>query len=150
MSGVMTALNNAMMGVLLADPAPTTPDPSGGGGTKSGGFDILQFLDNATSYMKQIGHYIMLFAGVILIIVATVQIAKGLAGGGRGQVNWVMSIACLLVGGILLFGGWNLMTSVARTGADTLAEMGGMGSIGTDVAGGAGDGGGGQFAQAKS
>lgn len=124
MSGVMTALNNAMMRVLLA------ADPTGGNNQKSDGFDILKFLDNATNYLKEIGHYIMLFAGVILIIVATVQIAKGLAGGGRGQVNWVMSIACLLVGGILLFGGWNLMTSVARTGADTLAEMGGMGSIG--------------------
>ena len=121
MSGVMAAFNNAMMSVLLASDTSSS---------SSGGFDILKFLNNATEYLKKVGHYIMLFAGVILIIVATVQIAKGLAGGGRGQVNWVMSIGCLLVGGILLFGGWNLMTSVAKTGADTLAEMGGMSGIG--------------------
>ena len=131
MSGAMAALNNAMLRVLL--------DATSGnqGGDK---FDILAFLNNATEYLKKVGHYIMLFAGVILIIVATVQIAKGLAGGGRGQVNWVMSIGCLLVGGILLFGGWNLMTSVARTGADTIAEMGGMSGIGDadSVAGGGG------------
>lgn len=73
----------------------------------------------------------MVFAGIILVIVAVVQIAKGFASGGRGQVNWVMSLACLLVGGMLIFGGWNLATGIASIGADTIAEMGGIeGGIG--------------------
>lgn len=86
-------------------------------------WDIAKFLENAAGYVKNIGHYLMILAGVILIIVAVVQIAKGLAGGGRGQVNWVMSIACLLVGGLLVFGGWNLAASVASIGKGTLEEI---------------------------
>ena len=86
-------------------------------------FDIIGFLVNTTGYVKNIGHYVMMLAGAILIIVAVIQIVKGLASGGRGQVNWVMSIACLLVGGLLLFGGWNLAASVAAIGADTMTEI---------------------------
>lgn len=112
MGSFATAANNALMRVLLA--------ASGGGDS----FDILKFLNNSTNYLKQIGHYLMMFAGVILIIVAVVQIAKGLAGGGRGQVNWVMSIACLLVGGMLTFGGWKLATKVAKIGANTIEKVG--------------------------
>lgn len=87
------------------------------------GFDIIKFLQGAAGYMKNIGHYLMVLAGVILVIIAVVQIAKGLAGGGRGQVNWVMSIACLLVGGMLIFGGWNLATSLAKVGKDTMLSV---------------------------
>lgn len=86
-------------------------------------FDIIKFLDNAAGYVKTIGHYLMILAGVILVIVAVVQIAKGLAGGGRGQVNWVMSIICLLVGGLLIFGGWNMATKVASLGAGTIEQV---------------------------
>lgn len=124
MNSFIATANDLMMRVMLG----ATPGTNNGGG--SGKFDIIKFLNNATEYLKQVGHYIMLLAGVILIIVAAVQIAKGLAGGGRGQVNWVMSIGCLLVGGIMLFGGWKLMSAVSKTGADTLAQMGGMEGIG--------------------
>lgn len=94
-------------------------------------FDLIKFLENASNYVKKVGHWIMVFAGIILVIVAVVQIAKGFASGGRGQVNWVMSLACLLVGGMLIFGGWNLATGIASIGADTIAEMGGIeGGIG--------------------
>ena len=86
-------------------------------------WDVAKFLENAAGYVKNIGHFLMILAGVVLIIVAVIQIAKGLAGGGRGQVNWVMSIACLLVGGLLVFGGWNLAASVASIGKGTLEEI---------------------------
>lgn len=89
------------------------------------GFDIVTFLKNAANYLKEIGHYVMIVAGIILIIIAAIQIAKGLASGGKGQVNWVMSIGCLLAGGALAIGGWNLMASLSQAGADTLNEIGG-------------------------
>lgn len=87
-------------------------------------FDILSFLSNATEFIKKIGGYVVILAGFIMIIVAIVQIAKGLASGGKGQVNWVMSIGCLLVGGALAFGGWNLVTAVANGGSQTIKDMG--------------------------
>lgn len=118
---------------------------SGGGSGSGGKFDIITFLDNSAGYLKKVGHYIMVLAGVILVIVAVVQIAKGLAGGGRGQVNWVMSITCLLVGGMLIFGGWNLATNLASMGADTINELGtgsaGQVGVGDDGASSAGSSG---------
>lgn len=128
MGAFATAANNALMRVLLeADPSGVSDD-----------FDIIRFLDNTANYLKKIGHYIMILAGVILVIVAVVQIAKGLAGGGRGQVNWVMSIACLLVGGMLIFGGWNLATKVAKIGKGTIEKLGGGSGIEGDVGEGGG------------
>lgn len=118
MGAIAATANDALMRVLLA--------ASGG----SGEFDIIKFLDNSAKYLKKIGHYAMILIGVVLIIVAVVQIAKGLAGGGRGQVNWVMSIACLLVGGMLIFGGWNLAAKVAKMGQGTLEQLGSGEGIG--------------------
>lgn len=86
-------------------------------------FDIIAFLQNLAGYLKNIGHYLMIVAGVVLVIIAVIQIAKGFASGGRGQVNWVMSIACLLVGGLLIFGGWNTATMVASVGSGTIDEI---------------------------
>lgn len=121
-----TAANNALMRVLLET------------GTTDGGstFDIIRFLKNTAAYLKTVGHYIMVLAGVILIIVSVVQIAKGLAGGGRGQVNWVMSIACLLVGGMLIFGGWNLATNIASVGKGTIEQLGSETGMEVDADGG--------------
>lgn len=136
-TNAMFAVNNAMMRVLL-------DGAGGGGGTEGGGtekFDLITFLGNAANYLKDVGHYIMALAGVILVIVAVVQIAKGLAGGGRGQVNWVMSITCLLVGGMLIFGGWNLATGLASMGADTIEELGGGSLLGVDADGAGTNGG---------
>ena len=134
------------MGALMD--AGASGGTGGTGGGDAGGFDIVTFFKNATEYLKEIGHYIMVFAGVILVIVAVIQIAKGFASGGRGQVNWVMSIACLLVGGMLIFGGWNLATSVAEIGADTLTEMGGMSGSEIGAEGGGSNYGGGEFGAA--
>ena len=139
MGDIINRVGFRMMDILLS--TGSTGD-TGGGGSK---FDIITFLDNSAGYLKKVGHYIMVLAGVILVIVAVVQIAKGLAGGGRGQVNWVMSITCLLVGGMLIFGGWNLATNLASMGADTINELGtgsagtvGVGADGGSSAGGSG------------
>ena len=112
-----------MVSNLLATAAMAAPlldDPATGTETT---FDIITFLQNAAGYLKTIGHYLMILAGVILVIVAVIQIAKGFASGGRGQVNWVMSIACLLVGGLLIFGGWNTATMVASIGGGTIDSI---------------------------
>ena len=86
-------------------------------------FDLKKFFDNLAKYCKDLGHYAMVFFGVVMIIVAVYQIFKGLAGGGRGQVNWVMTIGCLLVGGMLVAGGWKLAAGVAAMGKDTMVEL---------------------------
>lgn len=109
---------------MLTAPAPTT--------SGSGGFDIAHFLSNTAGYAKNIGNYVIMLAGVVLIIIGIIQIVKGLAGGGRGQVNWVMAIACLLVGGLLTFGGWNMAASIAKIGQGTVEEINGNDTYGQE------------------
>lgn len=87
-------------------------------------FDILNFLGNTSTFVQNVGSYVVVIAGFVMIIVAIVQIAKGLASGGKGQVNWAMSIGCLLVGGALAFGGWTAVTSIANGGQQTIQDMG--------------------------
>ena len=104
-------------------------------------FKITSLLKGAINFFQEIGGYIVLLAGVILLIVGIVQIVKGLAGGGKGQTNWVMSILCLVVGGGLMFGGWTLVASLAKAGGGALQEMNDAGTNGEAELGakGAGD-----------
>lgn len=86
-------------------------------------FDAINFIGNATGYAKNIGNYIMMFAGVVLLIIGIIQLVKGLASGGKGQVKWGITIACILVGGVLIFGGWNLAMNISEVGAGTLQAI---------------------------
>jgi len=88
-----------------------------------GDFKLTSLLKGGINFLQEIGGYIVVLAGVILLIVGIVQIVKGLAGGGKGQTNWVMSIGCLIVGGALMFGGWTLLTSLSKAGGGALQEM---------------------------
>ncbi len=123
MSSVMTALNDVAVKFML--------DTGSSGGDK---LDILKMMGNAGTYLKKFGNALMIIAGIVLVIIAVFQIVRGLAGGGRGQVNWVMSIACLLIGGMLLVGGWNMAAGFAAIGKDTVEEMVGQDINFTDFA----------------
>ena len=88
-------------------------------------WSVTNFLNNVNSQLRSWGGVIVAIIGVIMVIVAIWNIGKGLMGGGRGQVNWVMNIILFLVGGALAFtGGWGLVESIADGGASTLNELG--------------------------
>ena len=112
----MGTVVTSILPMLLAD------DTTSG---DTGGKDVAKMAENAGYYIQDIVKYVVAVIGIILIVVALVQIAKGLASGGKGQVNWVMSIGCLLVGGLLLFGGWNLLSKVSLVGRDTVETLAG-------------------------
>lgn len=89
-------------------------------------WSVTNFLNNVNSQLRSWGGVIVAIIGVIMVIVAIWNIGKGLMGGGRGQVNWVLNIILFLVGGALAFtGGWGLVESIADGGASTLNELGG-------------------------
>jgi hypothetical protein len=96
-------------------------------------------------FLQDIGGYVVIIAGIILMIVGVVQIVKGLAGGGKGQTNWVMSIGALVVGGALAFGGWSLVANLAESAGGAVQGIDDYGSGdssdlgGNDVRGGAKD-----------
>ena len=90
----------------------------------SGHAGIGQFL---ASFQKTLAHYgsiVSSIIGIAMVVVAIYQIAKGLMSGGKGQTNWVMTIALLLIGGALaLVGGWGTVGKFVNIGNETLTEM---------------------------
>lgn len=79
------------------------------------------------SFQATLAHYGSIAAsiiGVAMVVVAIYQIAKGLMSGGKGQTNWVMTIALLLIGGMLaLASGWETIGTFVNTGNTTLEGM---------------------------
>lgn len=89
----------------------------------SGDFIATVFTNIANS-VKAVGSYVILIIGLALIIVSVVQLVKAFA--SRGSTNWVVIIGCLLVGGLLTFGGWKILTDanlLGGLGKNTLDEM---------------------------
>lgn len=93
-------------------------------------FDISTFLTNATSQLKEWGGALMILIGVVMMVVAIWQIAKGLIQHGKAQVNWAIAIILLILGGALAsFGAgadaFSWLADMAEGGKTTIEELGG-------------------------
>jgi succinate dehydrogenase hydrophobic anchor subunit len=89
------------------------------GGADSDG-DVYSVMKNAGSYLESIAGLLVVFIGLLLVFVAVMQIAKNLSSGGRTQVNWVVCLLALLVGGAFLVGGYGLLSGLASASKATL------------------------------
>lgn len=98
------------------------------------GWNLNTFLTTLNSSLNNWGSLFVTCVGVVMVIVAVVKIAKGLMSHGQGQVNWVLNIALLLIGGMLAWsGGWSLISDMSAGANDTLNELGGGTSGGAIV-----------------
>lgn len=88
-------------------------------------WSLESFLVNLIDKLKLWGSGLIMLLGVCMMIVAVWQIGKGFMS-QRSQTNWPMSIGCLLIGGMLLSGGYNLVANISK-GAGTSIE-----AIGTE------------------
>lgn len=93
-------------------------------------FDIEVFMTNATAKLKEWGGALLILIGVVMMVVAIWQIAKGLIQHGRAQTNWAIAIILLILGGALAsFGagsdafGW--LSGIAAGGKNTIEDLGG-------------------------
>ena len=90
------------------------------GGSASIGTFLGKFQETLANY----GGIATSIIGIAMVIVAIYQIAKGLMSGGKGQTNWVMTIALLLIGGALaLMGGWNTVGNFVGISNNTIVGM---------------------------
>lgn len=90
-------------------------------------WDLGNFLQNATNTIKTWGGYLITLIGVVMIIVAVYQIAKGLIGHGKqGQpTNWFVVIGLLIIGGALsVAGGFLWVSNIAQGGKKTIEDLG--------------------------
>lgn len=83
------------------------------------------FLENSQEALTQWGGIIVGIVGIVMVIVGVVKLAVGLMQGGRGQVNWVMTIILIGLGGILAFtGGWQFVTNFSSGALSTIQQLG--------------------------
>lgn len=98
---------------------------NGLGGTTSSNWSMDKFLENVISKLQGWGSAIVIIIGLIMVIIGLFQLFKGLSSGGRSQVNWVVVILLLLLGGALAFtGGWSLVKNITGGGGQTLSDLG--------------------------
>lgn len=89
-----------------------------------GSFSISNFMGNAQNFALMVVRYLVVILGIVALGAGVFQIVKGFVSGGKGQVNWAMSIGCLLVGGALLAGGVSWVAGIAAGGKDEINNMG--------------------------
>lgn len=87
-------------------------------------WDLGSFLQNATETIKQWGGYLIILIGVVMVIAAVYQIAKGLMSGGKTQVNWAVAIVLLILGGAFMVGGFSFVSNIASGGKKTIEDLG--------------------------
>lgn len=107
---------------------PITMDTYGtvGDGSDGTNFSIDKLIENTIGKLSYWGSGLVIIFGLIMVIVGIYQLFKGLSSGGKSQVNWVVVVLLILIGGALAFtGGWSLVQKVAGGGAKTIEGLGG-------------------------
>ncbi len=103
----MTACDIMMNVLMTGGGTGGTGGGTGGTGSKTSSTFIANICNNVADFMKALGSCIILIIGIALIIAAVYHAAKAFA--ARGNANWLIIVACLLFGGFLAFGGWNII-----------------------------------------
>lgn len=98
-------------------------------------FDITTFGENLYEMLRKWGNTLIVIIGVVMMIVAVWQIAKGLIQHGKSNTNWAVAVALLIIGGALAsfgiasdpdVGAWGWLEKIAAGGKTTIGELGGM------------------------
>lgn len=92
-------------------------------------WDLGTFLQNAKKTIETWGGYFIMLLGVIMVIVAVYQTAKGLISPQKAQTNWLIVAALLILGGALTAGGYTWISGIASGGKKTIDDLGGGGVI---------------------
>lgn len=87
-------------------------------------WDLGSFLKNATGTIETWGGLLLTLVGLIAVIYAVVKIVMGLASHGKKEVNWVVNIALLIIGGALSASGLSLALDIAKGGEKTIKDLG--------------------------
>ena len=89
-----------------------------------GMFTIDKFLNTLNNNFQNWAALIVTIIGAIVMLVGIWKIGKGFMS-DRAQTNWVMAIGAILLGGVMMLGGWQLFRD---TGSDITNELQGYGA----------------------
>ena len=90
----------------------------------AGDFSVGMLLQNGTTTIKTWGGYFIILLGVVMVIAAVWQIAKGLMNQGKGQTNWATVVLLFIIGGAFMVGGFGFAESISSGGRKTIEELG--------------------------
>lgn len=101
------------------------------GGTNNtggnGGQSIVDMLTNGQDLAQKIMAALLGLLGVVAIGWAAVMIFKKLSN-ERAQESWMKIIGLLFLGGLMLFGGWQTFSDLAKNAKGTVDDLGGTSS----------------------
>lgn len=90
----------------------------------TGGSSISGFLSSLQKTIANYGSIVVSIIGIAMVIIGIYKIAKNLMSAGKGQTNWVVAIALVVIGGALaIVGGWAFVGKFANTTKTTLNDM---------------------------
>ena len=68
---------------------------------------------------------IIVIIGIVMVGFGVYQIAKNLISHGKGQTNWVVTFALIIIGGtLMLTSGFDLLTTIGRSGKGSIESLG--------------------------
>lgn len=68
---------------------------------------------------------IIVIIGIIMVGFGVYQIAKNLISHGKGQTNWVVTFALIIIGGtLMLTSGFDLLKTIGRSGKGSIENLG--------------------------
>jgi hypothetical protein len=94
----------------------------------SGNQTISGFLEALGNQIQHWGARIVFVLGGVMMIAGIWFVAKGLMSQGRGQTNWALTIALIVLGGALMAssgGGWNILNVFSNSSQSTLNSLAG-------------------------
>ena len=91
----------------------------------SADWTISNFIASAQVSIMSYVQVIILIVGVVMVGVGIYQVAKNLISHGKGQTNWVVTIALIVIGGtLMLTSGWSVIKDVGNGVSGSLKNMG--------------------------
>lgn len=89
-------------------------------------WDLISAIQNSKNYTATFGGAVVGLIGFVIIIWAVFQLALKITGSEKGrQTSWFMVIFAIVVSGAMIYGGWQLIMSVAQGGHQTINDLGG-------------------------
>lgn len=96
--------------------------------TSPAAWDVIQFLENATEYIKNGGGLLLILLGAVGLIWGGVLLIKKLMASPQSagqQAGWGTIVLLMIFGGALLTGGFSLVQMIGEGGETTITELGG-------------------------
>lgn len=94
-------------------------------GATGSDWSIGNFIASLQGSMVNYVKIIVTIIGLVMVCFGTYQIAKNLISHGKGQTNWVVTFALIIIGGtLMLTSGFQVLQSFGRAGKTSIENLG--------------------------